>query len=352
MAEAEKKYRRLPGLGRGMIGIARLWLGNDHLLAVHSTGYSEDYKRFYYRDIQAVITRKTHSGNIWTLVFGIVTSIFVLRTVTVSGVAAIVFGSAGGFFLVCLLINWARGPTCVCHLRTAVQLERLPSLNRLRTARKAIQKIKAELAGAQGAIPPGELPERVQEMGQQYAGAKETATPSAATGFFSRTAPSLRSHPPRHYDGRAHLVLFSLCLADVPVTIVGLLLNSRWTDSLGAVLLGATTISAILALIRQRDSDMTAALKILPWIVLGCLGLSLISGTFYGLWLGIQGKGTIPPVLSARDDPVVFAMSVVSTLIALILGMVGLVLLRAFRLDTQATMPAASSASGESVDEM
>jgi hypothetical protein len=45
-------------------------------------------------------------------------------------------------------------------------------------------------------------------------------------------------------------------------------------------------------------------------------------------------------------------MSVASTLIALILGMVGLVLLRAFRLETQVPTPAASSASGESVDEM
>ena len=335
-----------------MIGIARLWLGDDHLLAVHSTGYSEDYKRFYYGDIQAVITRKTNHGNIWTFVFGIVTAIFLLVTVTVSGVAAIVLGIWGGFFLLCLVINWLRGPTCVCHLRTAVQLERLPSLNRLRTARRAIQRIKAKVGEAQGAIPPEELQGRMQELVETFERSFADRKPNAAADYPARPASGPLGGPPRHYNGRAHLVLFSMCLADVPVTIVDLLLNTRWADALGAALLGATTISAILALVKQRNSDVTAALKVLPWIVLGCLGLSLVSGSIYGFWLSIQGKGTIPQLLSARDDPVVFAMSVVSTAIMLILGMVGLVLLRAFQLETQMPMPTSSSPSGKSVDEV
>src|SRR5262249_54585927 len=63
----EKTYQSLPGRGRrsGFVsfGIASgwcsLWLGPDHLLAVDSKNYQEEYKRFYYRDIQAFIARRT-----------------------------------------------------------------------------------------------------------------------------------------------------------------------------------------------------------------------------------------------------------------------------------------------------
>ena len=159
-----------------------------------TTGYSEDYKRFYYRDIQALITRKTAHGNLWTVMLGIVTVIFFLTTVTVSGVAAVIFGSLAGFFLLCLLINWLRGPTCVCHLRTAVQLERLPSLNRLRTARKAIQRIKAKVAEAQGTIPPEELQARIQELTHKFERSFAARTPEAAADYPSE-AVQLQTHP-------------------------------------------------------------------------------------------------------------------------------------------------------------
>ncbi|HZR47537.1 MAG TPA: hypothetical protein VFA47_12570, partial [Candidatus Manganitrophaceae bacterium] len=72
MAEKEKEYRRLPGRGikrGGFLALtairATLWEGKDHLLCLYRTGYTEEYKRFYYRDIQAFITRKTARGSAW-----------------------------------------------------------------------------------------------------------------------------------------------------------------------------------------------------------------------------------------------------------------------------------------------
>jgi len=46
-------YRRLPGNAAALASYHRLWLGPDHLLAVRSVGFSEEYKRFYFSDIQA-----------------------------------------------------------------------------------------------------------------------------------------------------------------------------------------------------------------------------------------------------------------------------------------------------------
>ena len=46
MTKQEKIYTRLPGRKRGLIiGVNTLWQGPDHLLAIDSKRFSEDYKR-------------------------------------------------------------------------------------------------------------------------------------------------------------------------------------------------------------------------------------------------------------------------------------------------------------------
>ena len=157
MAEAEKKYRRLPGLGRGMIGIARLWLGRDHLLAVHSTGYSEDYKRFYFRDIQAIITRKTEFGKIVNAGLVCLSIVFLAPALAASGALQLFLGICAAILVLALLVNWGRGPTCVCHIRTAVQTENLPSLNRLHTVRKVLAILRPVVEKAQSTLTPAGL---------------------------------------------------------------------------------------------------------------------------------------------------------------------------------------------------
>ena len=79
-------YRKLPGRGNrrdgGFIGgtfrQSRLWLGQDHLLSVDSTLSSQDLKRFYFRDIQAITVRRTHTGRTWNIVNAVLTAIFCL----------------------------------------------------------------------------------------------------------------------------------------------------------------------------------------------------------------------------------------------------------------------------------
>src|SRR5580704_1481082 len=55
MAPAEEKYRRLPGRRRGVINGSSLWMGSDHILMVKTAWFREEYKRFYLRDIQAIV---------------------------------------------------------------------------------------------------------------------------------------------------------------------------------------------------------------------------------------------------------------------------------------------------------
>src|SRR6058998_2759471 len=119
MARGEKAYRRLPGREAGFLSYSRLWLGPDHLLVARTAFFSEEYKRFYFRDIQAVVTRRTEFREILNVIFVITGVIFgVLAGFTGSGWQAFLVVMTVTFFFA-LIVNWLRGPTCVCHVRTA-----------------------------------------------------------------------------------------------------------------------------------------------------------------------------------------------------------------------------------------
>src|SRR4051794_29707309 len=77
MASSAKSYRRLPGTGYQILGRRiQLWEGAEHLLLVEWDGYREYYKRFDYRDIQALIIRKTNEFMIRNAIVGALFCIF------------------------------------------------------------------------------------------------------------------------------------------------------------------------------------------------------------------------------------------------------------------------------------
>jgi hypothetical protein len=155
-----REYIRLPGKRYVTFGLTRdtLWLGKDHLLQVINRGYTEEYRRFYYRDIQAIIVRQTATGRVLNLIFGSIAAMNLLVLAfgwfvwKWEAVAMIPLAVATSFWLLLFIILLTAGPTCACHIRTAVQFEKLPSLFRLRAARKAITQLKAKVEVAQGSL--------------------------------------------------------------------------------------------------------------------------------------------------------------------------------------------------------
>ena len=83
MPKTKSIYRSFGGKGATLTYYARLYLGPDHLLQTASTGYSETYKRFYFRDIQAIVIRKTNAGLFWTF-FWLIPA-FIMALVAVLG---------------------------------------------------------------------------------------------------------------------------------------------------------------------------------------------------------------------------------------------------------------------------
>ena len=151
MPKPESIYRRLPGRGVTLTHYAYLYLGPDHLLQSAATGYSETYKRFYFRDIQAIIIRKTSMWLIGLLAL-LVPAVFlaIVAIFTTDAVGAAILWTIVGVLFLGSLTNLLLGPSCVCHLQTAVQTEKLPSLKRLRKAQKILSQIRPLIEAAQG----------------------------------------------------------------------------------------------------------------------------------------------------------------------------------------------------------
>jgi hypothetical protein len=167
----EPKYKRLtrarPRARFAIIstGNSSVWLGPDHLLCIDSNGYTENYKRFYFRDIQAFIARKTDGYKYASLVLGLI-GVFlgIIAVITSDSVGRIILFSAAGLFLLCMSLNLLFGPTTLCYLQTAVQVEFLPSIRRLRKARKILNLIRPLIASAQGEVAPEEIARRFSGM--------------------------------------------------------------------------------------------------------------------------------------------------------------------------------------------
>src|SRR5436305_8222975 len=108
----EREYKRLtrarPRAKFAVVsaGSSSLWLGKDHLLCIDTTGYTETYKRFYFRDIQAIVIRRTESWKFTSLGLGVLAALFTLIA-GLQGLIAMryVFGLVAGLFGVALILN-------------------------------------------------------------------------------------------------------------------------------------------------------------------------------------------------------------------------------------------------------
>lgn len=145
-----------------------LWLGSDHLLHVEHNGFTESYKRFYFRDIQAIIVQETARRNIWNAVLGLPLAICLIGVIATAVPPAnlagmFVWSVFAALLLLPLVINNLRGTACTCYLRTAVQTEELGSLGRIRQTQKVLVKIRPLIAAAQGQLTAEEVSVRMHE---------------------------------------------------------------------------------------------------------------------------------------------------------------------------------------------
>lgn len=318
--------------GMALVSASRsnLWLGKDHLLSIETEGYTESYKRFYFRDLQAITLRKTVRMLVLAIVLGLFAAFFGWLTLIADAAEAKwILGVITGVFAVPFVLNLIYGPTCACHLRTAVQTEEVPSLGRVRRARKIIARLRPLIAAAQGDIHPEQIPLLVQELATAPARSSPADDPNAPPVIWP-AAPAREPAPLRPYRSKAHLVLSGLLLADLPMTVPHFFVQAGWLDILSMLLLLATVGAAIFAIVKQQRTDLPAGLKSLPWISIGSMALALVVGMGYGFVLAVSQPDAIQN-LSPMSDPFFMGMTFVTTTLSVILGTLGLLWLRRFR---------------------
>lgn len=315
-----------------------LWMAKDHLLYIAAHGYSEDYKRFYYRDIQAIITRETGVREVWTSVFVVLAACTALIFAPLAlksrdGQALwIVGGILCGILMLLSSINLLLGPTCATHLRTAVQVEQLGSLNRLRKARKAIGMLKPLIEQAQGGrLTADDIMTRATAMADVAARA-----PSYASTVTRKPAQRV------HYAGTAHLTLFALLLVRTVM---------RWSDFFFVHIAKALAsyplfiglfASIVIALVKQRNSDVPKAVQGLVWGSLAhlCVMFYVMNSYFQfllALQLGPQAQFDVwerlkaVSAISPWTNQFVLVTDVISGTVNVLLAIFGLFLVRDFR---------------------
>lgn len=181
MKTAFGEYRRL---AKSALGFSSLWLGEDHLLYVRGSGFllpfSEEYKRFRYRDIQSVAMAKT-SGLAWGAI-GYIAGLLVVAAIGFAflfnrppdDVALLLVTLLGPLplcvILAALLIrHLALGPRCLFELKTALKREPINAISRLGKGREALTSIAEKVRRAQEDLVPSKdaadesIPQRPNE---------------------------------------------------------------------------------------------------------------------------------------------------------------------------------------------
>ncbi|MFT3831450.1 MAG: hypothetical protein QM691_17270 [Opitutaceae bacterium] len=185
-------YRRLTRSRSGIGTYSSLWLGSDHLLLVTSTGFSESYQRYYFRDIQSLVVADSNRFLVLLAVTGVV-----LFFLGISALMAALFGNGVSPWIllptvptfIVFLWNLVLGRTCKVHIVTAVQTVPLPPLSRFRRTRRVFAKIVPLIEAAQSSLVPppiGDAPAPAAPI----AGANGAATPEIPSELGSGAAAS------------------------------------------------------------------------------------------------------------------------------------------------------------------
>lgn len=167
MPEAVPHYTKLPGRGTGLDGSVRLWMGEDHLLAVSSYFIFERYARYHFEDIRGLIVQRTRLRATLNAVLGVIALFGLLFVFIALGVtwlgwvaveestlqflralllpAASLAAAIAVAALIALLINTLRGPSCRCHLLLPTGRVTLAAPSRLKDANHLLTLLSGRL---------------------------------------------------------------------------------------------------------------------------------------------------------------------------------------------------------------
>jgi hypothetical protein len=179
----DSNYKKVRLGGRSWLNQSTYWIGPNHLLVVEVSNYVERYRRFYFRDVQAILVQNSAVRLGWNIGLGIFASLLLVGLL-VEGLSAArddVLVTLWFFFffsfVVCLIINTLRGPSCTVHIRTAVQNQKLSGISRWRKADTLVAALTPLINAAQTSLPTAEQPDVAPAAGPQGLNVAEPEAP-------------------------------------------------------------------------------------------------------------------------------------------------------------------------------
>jgi hypothetical protein len=252
----EFPYVQLPGTRRGFLRKASLWEGIDHILSVSGSRFADEYRRFYYRDIQALIVEKRpRAGSFgWWITLGVLLAFAIpAALIDHEWLAEVALGAL--LLIVAIRLESSLRRSCRCSIQTAVSREPLPSIIRRRDAERLISRLQTRIVAEQG-----ELPAEIVVPEDAVAALvmpPDPALPAASQILEEAAKRDLRERVVRGVN-YAVVAMFVLLLNSVFTFWVssGANLFLPWTSRLGYLLIAAGLIPIFLALqnlTRLRD---------------------------------------------------------------------------------------------------
>lgn len=312
-------YTRLPGTFLATnLGVPRAYLGPNHVLYMRMLGIHEQARRFYYKDITALRCVKTRTGYIVGAVL-LVLAILPWGLLLVPGLSpdgALATASvASGVCCLLFLLNAVRGATCATWLHTANHTERIHSLGRYRTARKALARIHERVAAAQRGVAGVEDGDETFTFAPPPQGEAGVAT--ANGGGHAWPA----------------FIVFATSILLAVSFMFDFEYNLDWKNTLDTF--GITFMAAMspVAFVLLRRSGHPGALRIITGVLLAFYATAMTQGVFIGLVLGLSNPaaavenpekfGTIAGL--TPEDGIIFVVLIgYHTFSILVMGLSGL----------------------------
>ncbi|PID40668.1 MAG: hypothetical protein CR984_02000 [Proteobacteria bacterium] len=331
MAGNKKKYRRLSGNRFGLFCTNALWQADDHLLRVEAGMMTERYWRFYFNDIQAIVLHRTRAHCFWNAFWGILT-LAAGASLMIESVATAVSLGFTILFSLLLAASLYLGPGCRVFLQTAVQVQRLPALDRMRKANKVMNRVREAVERCQGTL----------DLAAARPAANEAATAPMAGQLAYHQPPgsraALAATGPRNagFAPWLHKCLFATLLVSALCHGWHLIQPHAATVVATHVLLLALVIWGIVALVRNYDAMRGTFLMKMTWTTLTATCIQALAAyilyivaSIHNPELAYNNRAMLMAYvdLHLRDLPYRVGISAVFASMNLLLGGIGFVIL-------------------------
>jgi hypothetical protein len=315
--QTERRYRRLPGRPFTAFRRDSLWLAEDHLLSVQSSRFAEDYRRYYFRDVQAITIHRTAAVSPWTYLTGAVAAVLLAPGLFFEFQNAFLWFS-GGLFLALTLSLIGLGPTCACYIQTAVSRDRLGSLRWIRAAENTLRILQPRIEEVQGPLTPEML---------------SLPSEPPLSGPFIQPPPLPTLKLPE--TGWGYEFLFAVLLVDSLHAYLGLSHRGTAMDVAAFAILITEIVSIVWLLIRQRRFEVPGSIRALVILALvATAGFTYAANVFSTVGRQLKpGSATYPGYVPLHvTDVAIYA----------VLGAAGLVLITRHRRSLRRPPPLAA----------